>query len=320
MNFDIYATQVVLYTWYMTFASGSIIIFDGTPAEISDGLTSSGTLRCSLNDTVDTGSSSNVIGRRDVISRRDVTQTAHNVQQVSSIIIMKDGTDIASITQAFPAKILNGSGDMHVTGDVSIRPGERGYLTVTWHNPGASQAGEYVCEVNAINDVGHNVMFTQALEVGIKTPTLADLISHVRDMEAASNQRLQQLEADRDSLRQRVEQLEMEKASLSHTETGYVECKNSAGWTGRHFFEGKTDTTMDVTKTFARPYATPPVVKVGVVSLDAPTEGMNAGHSTRYYVSVTRVDTAGFTVRCATWSDTNIVRIGVSWISVPDGI
>ena len=139
-------------------------------------------------------------------------------------------------------------------------------------------------------------------------------------MDIQNNQRLQKVEADRDLLKQRVDELERQNAELTHTETGYVECKGSNNWTGQHFFEGKMDKTMEVTKIFARPYTKPPTVKVGVVSLDAPTNGMGAGHSTRYYVTVTHVDNVGFTVRCATWSDTVIVRIGVSWISVPAGI
>ena len=58
-------------------------------------------------------------------------------------------------------------------------------------------------------------MFSTSIEVGVLEPSLADLISHIRD-----------LELSREHLQDTVER-------LKHTESGLVQCGHSSTYTGR---------------------------------------------------------------------------------------
>ena len=93
------------------------------------------------------------------------------------------GQDIASITLASAARPLVSDTNLHVTGDLTRRPGERGHLELSWTYPGDDQAGEFSCEANAVNDIGHSVVFSTSLAVTAREPSLADLVNHIHDME-----------------------------------------------------------------------------------------------------------------------------------------
>merc|ERR1712018_884947 len=96
-----------------------------------------------------------------------------------------NGEHVASVTQFDPAKALVDLSNLQVTGDVSGTSGERGYIELTWLYPTQAQTGEYVCEVNAIDDAGHNVVFSTTLEVGVSSPSVDDLVGHVQELEKA---------------------------------------------------------------------------------------------------------------------------------------
>ena len=51
------------------------------------------------------------------------------------------------------------------------------YLEVHIPQPSVSEAGEYTCEVNAVNALGHNVQFSSTLEVQVTEPNMHDLVS-----------------------------------------------------------------------------------------------------------------------------------------------
>ena len=267
-------------------------MFHGTPDEVKEGLTETTTVRCGLNDTAVSAS---------VIGRRGVARTAGNVEQVSSVIIMLNGKDIASVAQSHTAKILVSSTNIRVSGDVSGQSGERGFLELVYQYPTSSQVGDFTCEINAVSVSGHGVVFTSAVEVGISQPTLADVVSH-----------MQQVQSEKASLEARVKVLEAEKYERTHSETGVIECPDSSTWKGRHSKFGSTTRDIDIVQRFQTPYSRPPTVKIGVVEMD----GSNK-HNARYLTSVVKVDKNGFTVRCSTWVDSQIYRMGVSWISVP---
>jgi len=146
-------------------------MFDSTPSDIKDGLTSRLTLRCSLHDTAASAS---------VIGKRDVTATSDNIADVSAVIIMRGGKDVASVSRSTGAEVLDGSTNLYVTGSVTGGSGEKAYLQVEVTNPSGNHSGEYTCEVNTVRH-GHSVVFSSTQEVTVSTPTTADMVNYMRD-------------------------------------------------------------------------------------------------------------------------------------------
>ena len=66
-----------------------------------------------------------------------------------------------------------------VTGSTSGSPGEKGFIQLVIYEPTSSEAGEYVCEANALSDNGHNVVFSTPLEVSTSEPSLSDLVTYI---------------------------------------------------------------------------------------------------------------------------------------------
>ena len=167
----------------------SVIEFQHSPNVIKRGLTDTLDLSCSLNDSA---ASSSVIGRRDVsldvnsdvTQTPDVTQTAQNVAQVSSIIIMSKGQDLAAISHSNPASILDGSSNGVVAGSVS---GSTGSLHLSYQTPTDSQTGEFLCQVNATSKTGHVISFSKTVEVKTMAPTIADLVQAIQEMKMKEN-------------------------------------------------------------------------------------------------------------------------------------
>jgi len=277
----------LLMCCFLRQSTGSAIVFESSPTEIKDGLTGTITLRCSLNDTA---ASANLIGRRDV------TQTADNMAEVSSIIVMKGGVDVASVSHSHGARVIGVAPSLTVAGDLTGSAGEKGFLQLTYKVPSTPQSGEFVCEVNAIGDNGHAKIFSTSLEVNISEPTVPDLIRYIRELEDRNEKRLE---------------------SLEHVESGLVFCGSSSGWTRSDPFnwheshvisDGKT---KDITVKFKKPYTTAPVVKIGVTEVDA-----YYNVNLRYNGGVVAVDTQGFTIRCGTWAGSTMYQLGFSWMSV----
>ena len=96
------------------------------------------------------------------------------------------GHDIASISESSAARLLVNVSNIKVSGDLSIQAGDDRYLELTWTYPEASQAGDFHCEANAVNDLGHNVVFSTSLSVPAKHPSLADLAKILHDIKVFS--------------------------------------------------------------------------------------------------------------------------------------
>jgi len=166
--------KIVLCFCLLHCSRGSRLILESSPADIKDGLTSKLSLRCSLNDTA---ASSAIVGRRDV------SQTTENMAAVSSVILMLDGSDVASISPVNPAHLMDVSRDVSVSGSVvSDVSGEVGYLEVIYTDPSKNQSGEWSCEVNAISASGHVVTFRNTAEVTVSTPSTADVLAAIRQI------------------------------------------------------------------------------------------------------------------------------------------
>ena len=66
-----------------------------------------------------------------------------------------------------------------------------GYLQLTFTDPTPAQTGDYTCEVNAVNKAGHVITSSSDLEVTSATPTMADLVTYVREMNREKQQMIQ---------------------------------------------------------------------------------------------------------------------------------
>ena len=108
-----------------------MILLEAFPGNFIDGLTQTVSLRCSVNTTA---ASSGVIGRRnlgnkdvnnnDDIIYHDVVDIPYNVEEVLSIIITRNGSDVAAITHANSPTVLDGSSNMQVYGHLDIFEGQ----------------------------------------------------------------------------------------------------------------------------------------------------------------------------------------------------
>jgi len=275
-------------------AGGTKITLSGNPASITPSLTSSMTLRCSLDDSF-ISAGNTIIGRRDVTDHTD-----YDVQRVSSIIISREGKDIAAISQGSAARLLVNDTNIQVSGDLTGGSGEKGYLELTWTYPEGDQVGDFTCEANAANDIGRNIVYSASKNIPAKDPTVMDLVKQIHDMQL-----------DKEQTQQTVER-------LKHVETGVIQCSHSSRWPGHtHDRQGYSVLYKDVTVKFDKPYTSVPQVKVGVEDLIT----YGGSHAT-LGSDVIKVTSTDFTVRCSTWAPGGntmggIHSMAVSWISVP---
>merc|ERR1719367_2248351 len=168
---------ILAFRLTLALVAGSEIEFSNSPDVIQENLTKEMKMRCSLNDTASSFNGG-------LIGKRAVTQTAGNVKHVTSIVIMRNNGDhVATVSNFAAAQALLDTGNLDVEGDVSGNSSERGFISLTWTYPTTQQTGEYVCEINAIDDQGHNVVFTTSLEVGVTQPSTAELVNALRSLE-----------------------------------------------------------------------------------------------------------------------------------------
>jgi len=155
-------------------SQGSLIGFQVNPGKIINGLTSNLNLHCNLSDTAASGG---------IIGKRDTSHTLDNMVSVSSMVIMKDGHDMASVSSSVPAHVMDGSTNVQVLGSVLGNSGENGFLQLNIAAPSVNETGEYICEVNAVSQSGHIVTFSSSLEVEAVQPTVADLVAYVQELQ-----------------------------------------------------------------------------------------------------------------------------------------
>ena len=87
---------------------------------MKEGLTSDLTLRCRLSASATSGP---VIGKRDVLN---VGQYLTDVAEVTSIVVMKDGKDVASVSHVGPAHLMTSDGNIQVSGSIKATASELG--------------------------------------------------------------------------------------------------------------------------------------------------------------------------------------------------
>jgi len=160
---------------------GSGVVFDATPPAIQPPLSDSVSLRCSLKDSSPSAPGA-IVGRSltssDVTDRRVATDTT-DIEYVTSMVISKNGADVATLTEHIPAKAFSNYSDVTVTGSLARSQGEKGFLQVDVHFPRQQESGEYMCEVTGVDDKGHSYDFTQSLEVTTQDITLDDVVQNL---------------------------------------------------------------------------------------------------------------------------------------------
>jgi hypothetical protein len=293
---------------------GTEIHFEGSPNlnDVKSGLTPRLKLRCFLNESS--------LSPGNAVVGRDVSQTSSNIQQISSLIVMQNGVDIASITEKVPPKPLINGENFTVIGDVFASGLERGFIELTWLYPDQSVNGEYTCEASAVSDVGHALTFSKTLDLEVSLPEVVDLVNHIRHLEidkASSDKIIVQLQTRQDSCERKIIQLEATQTSmtdrintLNHTEVGIAVCGDSGKWTGvhdggYHFMEQRVN--------FRQAYSRRPTVHIEGL----PRADIHEDYNLRYHVYVVSVDERGFRMRCEKWADTHIYSLQASWISIP---
>ena len=108
------------------FGTGAKVIFQSSPTSLIEDLSPSLTLTCQLDDTATSGS---------IVGRRDVSQTADNMASISSVIIMKDGSDVASVSSTQSAHVMDGSTNVLVSGSITGNPGKSRHVWNTSIGP-----------------------------------------------------------------------------------------------------------------------------------------------------------------------------------------
>lgn len=161
----------ILFCSWTVLATGSIIEFTTTHSTINSLSADDLTFRCSLNDT------------GTINGRRDVDHTDTDIQHVTSIVVTRNGTIVASISQYSNATAVADLSDLEVTGDLTGAAGERGFLQLRWMHPSGAQAGEYLCRATTINEVGRHVLFSKALNISEIVANFDDVINFTRNQQ-----------------------------------------------------------------------------------------------------------------------------------------
>ena len=230
---------------------------------------------------------------------------------LSSLVVLNGNAHIAIVTEHIPAHALTSSGNVQVKGHIS---GGEGSLQVTFKYPQDVQAGEYSCEANGLSNLGHNVMLTTTLEVGVTTPTMDDLIQQIAEMkQKADRQEQKSSQQDRD-----IAALKQEIASLSHVvESGVIDCSDSSLWNERltNVYGGR-DRFVSKTVQFQRNFTSPPVVHMAMSHIYDQVYGGESSVTNEYfYIDLVAVTKNNFTMRCRTFEPDHIL-MSVSWVGI----
>jgi len=262
-----------------------------------------------------------------LVGKRSVPTFAY----VTSVVILRDGKDVASITPFTPATAILDKASLNVTGAIST---SSGYLELTWPLPGQEQGGNYTCEVNGIVGAGHNEVLTKSLVMPVEAPSLSQLTSHIHDQEVklkTQDALIHNLQQQLVNQQQQYTRLEdkisnetdvkiqqmlalIKQQQHQHIENGTVECgastgshtdwnglhladlnginQNAAGWTREGNFKVST-----VHQTFNTSYSTPPIVRWSISDIKHSSDGSRHPLE-EYHVAVVETDLQGFTIQC----------------------
>jgi len=320
MTLSIFALLVFIQTAY-----GSGVQLNANPKVIQTILTQDMEMTCSFNDT-----------------------TGGDIRFVTSLVITRNGQEVASITPFSPVYAHDNSGKMNASGSVSTQNGAQGYLTLKWSYPDSGQSGNYTCEVNGVNSVGHPIKYTSDVSIPVRQPTLADITLHVRDQQIEINKQnvqnlqLQFANADHETAIQNL-QMDMKaqkegldkqtaqniiiNSQLDQILTNIDEARHVE--TGNLVF-GRSDAApwkdvgnymeRNLTATFKNAYEKTPVIHLSPVHVVSYNLNGNLHYSLKYWLDVLQVNTTEFTVRARAEgvSQTYLyfTQFDIDWISI----
>merc|ERR1711963_925742 len=194
----------------------SIIDVQSNPVTFQPLQTDSLTFTCSLEDTVTSSPVDSLVGKR-------LTHTAENLVMVTSMVVMRNnGEHVATITPVGAAKPLLDLSNIAVTGDMN-GSGHGGHLKLTWTYPTVTQAGAYTCEVNGINNLGHNVVFKKQIEINATSPTAPDLVKYIHDLKVENVEQknnIADLTSETASMKIEIDGLKSENAEMKKDISG----------------------------------------------------------------------------------------------------
>jgi len=241
--------------------SSSHVVFTSSSSVIKPLVTDVLTLRCHLRD----GATTAIIGKRHAVSevnsqgqvKSDVivggqvvfdvipggqvddgvtyrNSQPSDVSFVHSLVITKDGADIATVTEHGGAMAFDKTTNINVTGHIPGSGAEKGFLEVTWKHPGADQSGNYQCTVLGTDQFGHFQTFKETVEVTDDSVSMNDVIDYIQqlkltndllkttnDLQAAAiaslNQSVDTYTSTIESLNQSVDTHTSKIASLKHS-------------------------------------------------------------------------------------------------------
>jgi len=122
----------------------------------------------------------------DSMEKRSVNQTAENMKFVMTMVITRNGVDLATISEHFPVKPL--VPEVTVTGHLTNGQAERGKLQMTWPHPSQAEAGNYQCVIDTLSPEGHSIIFSQTLNIAEAEVSISDLSSKMHKLELEKEQ------------------------------------------------------------------------------------------------------------------------------------
>ncbi|CAL1543129.1 unnamed protein product [Lymnaea stagnalis] len=111
--------------------------------------------------------------------------------------------DVASInvfSHGHPVNVLT-SGDVMASGEINIEG--QSYMQLRWVLPNGGQVGFYKCSAEGTDNVGHNVIESDVIEVKGKTPDMNQLLLAIRNItfrQKATEENLEELKRNISSL------------------------------------------------------------------------------------------------------------------------
>jgi len=181
---------------------GSDIVFTSSDFSIKPPVTKDLTLNCLLRD--------NTLAANIPIGKRDLTHTDQDIMYITSILITQNGADVATISEHIPVQLLNNATNLKATGEIKTDQSHAGFLQLDWLYPTDSDAGEYKCDVTAVNKKGHSFTFSTTLEVSNADLTMNDLSSEVSKLK----QTMDGVQVEKATMQGQIQTLQGEKTAL----------------------------------------------------------------------------------------------------------
>jgi hypothetical protein len=327
-------TILITICLFFVVVRASVITFQSKPDSIKLDLTQSLRMRCSLNDTLtSTSLSGAVVGKR-----RDVTQTLSDITFVTSVVVMRNGSQhVASVTQVSPARATLDQSNIQVSGGITGKPGERAYIELVWDFPTADQLGEYVCEINGMNSEGHNVVFSKEANVIEASPTITDLVQQFHTLvlenrdqksdiaglksentaQASEISSLKSENTAQDSEISRLKSKDTAQSAKILTLESQTQLMSASLETVKHIEKGSvTPSTSGTTIHFQKQYDRPPIVFLTMRHIDVYMRDSGQTNPD-FSFSLMSVDRLGFKVRKYFHSSASSANLYLEWISFP---